>query len=55
MKNENEELSQMFIDNLVKDVTAIYKEFKNPKKVTFTADDKKNFEEVRDCHICCKE
>ena len=53
-KSKDEDVSQIFVDCLEKDIERIYKECKFSKQMVLTEGDKRNFRKATDCHICEK-
>ena len=53
-QSENNDVAQIFVDKLKEDIRRIYKLFQLPKRMIFTAADKKKFIEATTCHICEK-
>ena len=54
-RSEDEEVSQIFVNRLEKDIREIYNEFKFSKKMILTEEDKNNFKKATHCHICDRE
>jgi hypothetical protein len=54
-ESEDDDVAQIFFDTLENNIKEIYNKFKFPKRMIFTADDKKKFEDATVCHICEKE
>ncbi|XP_020608918.1 uncharacterized protein LOC110047502 [Orbicella faveolata] len=54
-KAADEDIPQLFIESLEKDIKDIYKRFKFPKKMVMTKKDKIDFVEATRCHICEEE
>jgi Recombination endonuclease VII len=53
VENEDDDVAQIFVDTLEQNIKDIYDKFlRFPKKMIFTAADKKNFESATHCHIC---
>lgn len=53
-KSDDDDVAQIFVDALEEDMKQIYKKFKFPKKMIFTEDDEKGFNNATICHICEK-
>ncbi len=53
-KSEEEDLSQIFVSTLEKNIGAIYQKFKFPKEMIFKAYDSGTFKRSTHCHICKK-
>jgi hypothetical protein len=51
-KCETDDVSQMFVDSLEREVKVIYENHKFDKKMVMTKRDKQNHENAVDCHIC---
>ena len=51
-QSEDDDVAQIFVSMLEKDIKEIYKQFKFPKRMVFNAADKKAFHESIKCHIC---
>ena len=54
-KSPDEDIPQLFIESLEKDIKEIYNKFKKPKKMVMTQEDKINYEKATHCHICEEE
>ena len=54
-RTEDEDVSQVFVDRLEKDIKCIYNEFKFSKKMILTEEDKNDFKKATHCHICERE
>jgi hypothetical protein len=54
-ESEDDDVAGTFFDTLENNIKEIYNKFKWPKRMIFTADDKKKFDEATVCHICEKE
>lgn len=52
MKNEGEDVSQIFVDMLEKEITQLHQEFDFSKKMVLTNIDKADFEKATTCWIC---
>jgi hypothetical protein len=50
--SEDDDVSQKFVDSLIGNVKQIYQKFKFAKKMILTEEDKKNFSDATECHIC---
>lgn len=53
-EGENDEVAGTIVDTLEAHIEEIYNQFKFPKRMIFTEDDKKRFNEATVCHICEK-
>ncbi len=53
-KSEEEDVSQIFVSTLEKNIGAIYQKFKFPKEMIFKAYDSGTFKRSTHCHICKK-
>ena len=51
-ESPNDNVSQLFIESLEKDIKEIYNRFKIPKKMVMTREDKINYKKATICHIC---
>ena len=52
-KTEDEDISKKFIKDVLKLTHMIYREYySNPKSIKFTAEDQKDFQSEKVCHIC---
>ena len=51
-ESEGQNVAQIFVNRLEKDVSDIFQQFKFPKKMIFTSKDKQQFENATHCHIC---
>ena len=52
-KIENEDISKKFIKDVIQLTKMIYREYySNPKSIKFTAEDQKDFQSAKVCHIC---
>jgi len=52
-KSEDDDVANIFLDSLVKDVEDIYQQFlRKPKKMIFTAVEEEIFNSSTSCHIC---
>ena len=54
-ESPNDDVPQLFIESLEKDIKEIYNKFKEPKKIVMTREDKINYKKATHCHICEKE
>ena len=54
-KSPDEDIPQLFIESLEKDIKYIYNRFKIPKKMVMTPEDEINYEKATHCHICEEE
>ena len=54
-KSPDEDIPQLFVESLEKDIKEIYNRFKIPKKMVMTKEDKINYEKATICHICEEE
>ena len=54
-KSPDEDIPQLFIESLEKDIKEIYNKFKKPKKMVMTQEDKIDYEKATHCHICEEE
>ena len=53
-KNEDEDVAQIFVDKLEKDIYDIYQIFEKSKKMIYTIKDKEKFIKSKECWICKK-
>ena len=53
-QSEDEDISQIFVEKLERDIRKIYHKFKFSKKMVLTEEDEVNFEKAKECHICEK-
>ena len=51
-ESPNDNIPQLFIESLEKDIKEIYNRFKIPKKMVMIAEDKINYKKATICHIC---
>ena len=51
-ENETDDVAQIFVDTLEQNIKDIYQQFKFPKKMIFTREDKVVYEATTTCHIC---
>ena len=51
-ESPNDNVPQLFIESLEKDIKEIYNKFKIPKKMVMTAKDKIDYKKATICHIC---
>src|ERR1043165_3034274 len=51
-ENEDDDVAQIFIDSLIKDIKQIYNQFKFKKPMIFGKTEQKCFSEATNCHIC---
>ena len=56
-ENEDDDVAQIFLDKLEKDLRHIWriKKFKDPTTMIFTVEDKRNYDKATKCHICGKD
>ena len=54
-ESPNDNVPQLFIESLEEDIKEIYNRFKKPKKMVMTRDDKIDYNNATNCHICEKE
>ena len=54
-ESPDEDIPQLFIESLEKDIKEIYNRFKKPKKMVMTQEDKIDFRRATICHICEEE
>ena len=54
-ESPDEDIPQLFIESLEKDIKEIYNKFKKPKKMVMTQEDKIDFRRATICHICEEE
>ena len=54
-ESPDEDIPQLFIESLEKDIKEIYNRFKKPKKMVMTREDKIDFRRATHCHICEEE
>ena len=54
-KSTDDNIPQLFIESLEKDIKEIYNRFKKPKKMVMTREDRINYKKATHCHICEKE
>ena len=54
-KSPDDNVPQLFIESLEKDIKEIYNKFKKPKKMVMTREDKINYKKATHCHICVEE
>ena len=54
-ESPDEDIPQLFIESLEKDIKEIYNKFKIPKKMVMTQEDKIDFRRATHCHICEEE
>ena len=54
-ESPDDDIPQLFIESLEKDIKEIYNKFKKPKKMVMTPDDEINYEKATHCHICEEE
>ena len=54
-ESPNDNVSQLFIESLEKDIKDIYNRFKKPRKMVMTIDDQIDYNNATHCHICEKE
>ena len=53
--NEKEDVAQIFVDRLEKDIQKVYQFFGKPKNMVYTRDDKNSFIRSTKCWICKKD
>ena len=51
-ETEDDDVGQIFVDSLEETTRKIYNQFKFPKNMIFTPDDRKIFNSCTNCHIC---
>ena len=51
-ESPDEDIPQLFVESLEKDIKEIYNRFKIPKKMVMTKEDKIDYEKATHCHIC---
>ena len=54
-KSPDEDIPQLFIESLEKDIKEIYNKFKIPKKMVMTREDRMTYKKATHCHICEEE
>ena len=54
-ESPDDNVPQLFIESLEKDIKEIYNKFKKPKKIVMTWDDKIDYHNATHCHICEEE
>ena len=54
-EHNDDDVAQIFIDTLEKNIKDIYKKFKLPKSMIMTMDDKLVYDNFTLCHICNEE
>ena len=54
-ESPDDDIPQLFIESLEKDIKEIYNRFKKPKKIVMTWDDKIDYHNATHCHICEEE
>ena len=54
-KSPDDDIPQLFIESLEKDIKEIYNRFKKPKKMVMTREDRINYKKATHCHICEEE
>ena len=54
-KFPDEDIPQLFIESLEKDIKEIYNRFKKPKKMVMTREDRMTYKKATHCHICEEE
>ena len=54
-KSPDDDISQLFIESLEKDIKEIYNKFKKPKKMVMTREDRMTYKKATHCHICEEE
>src|SRR6266496_3160721 len=51
-KSEDDDVAQIFIDTLERNIREIYNEFRFPKRMIFTTEDARKYKDTGTCHIC---
>ena len=54
-KSPDDNIPQLFIESLEKDIKYIYNKFKKPKKMVMTREDRMTYKKATHCHICEEE
>ena len=54
-KSLDDDIPQLFIESLEKDIKEIYNRFKKPKKMVMTREDRMTYKKATHCHICEEE
>ena len=54
-ESTDEDIPQLFVESLEKDIKEIYNKFKKPKEMVMTQEDKIDFRRATHCHICEEE
>ena len=54
-ESTDEDIPQLFVESLEKDIKEIYNRFKKPKKMVMTREDNIDFRRATHCHICEEE
>ena len=54
-KSPDDDIPQLFIESLEKDIKEIYNRFKKPKKMVMTREDRMTYKKATHCHICEEE
>ena len=54
-KSPDDDIPQLFIESLEKDIKEIYNRFKKPKKMVMKREDRINYKKATHCHICEEE
>ena len=54
-KSPDDDIPQLFIEYLEKDIKEIYNRFKKPKKMVMTWEDRMTYKKATHCHICEEE
>ena len=54
-KSPDDDIPQLFIESLEKDIKEIYNKFKKPKKMVMTREDRMTYKKATHCHICEEE
>ena len=54
-ESTDEDIPQLFVESLEKDIKEIYNKFKKPKKMVMTQEDKIDFRRATHCNICEEE
>ena len=52
IEEQDKNVGEIFVENLEKDVTEIYDEFKYKKKMRITRKEELDFRKATDCHVC---
>ena len=54
-ESPDDNIPQLFIESLEKDIKEIYNKFKKPKKMVMTREDRMTYKKATHCHICEEE